>query len=340
MDSAGQDFAKKCGCKGIRTCLLCEGERTTVKASQGNAEGKVRYTYCNQCHKAWHHIKGSLYQTEEMDFPGVLVLEDFITQEEEADIVTVIEGAEWKMSQSGRKKQDFGPKVNFKKKKLKLGGFTGLPNFSASLLDRMKSHDLLKDFTPVEQCHLDYDPSRGSAIDPHFDDFWLWGERLVTVNLLADSVLTMSCEEKGKVEVTIQQTSNCEHGKKPVARTSSTLDYEVLVPSNKRSSQSTAVTVVDPQDMTGSQDMLIESNSLRYCDAEVAIPMPRRSLLVVYGDARHKWMHAIHREDITGRRIAVTLRELSSEFSADGVHSQTGKELIEVALSFGGSAIS
>ncbi|XP_066293713.1 alpha-ketoglutarate-dependent dioxygenase alkB homolog 4-like isoform X2 [Branchiostoma lanceolatum] len=296
-------------------------------------EGLMRYLYCNQCHKAWRHIEGSQCQTEEMDFPGVLVVEDFITPEEEADIVTVIEGAEWKMSQSGRKKQDFGPKVNFKKKKLKLGCFTGLPNFSASLLDRMKSHDLLKDFTPVEQCHLDYDPSRGSAIDPHFDDFWLWGERLVTVNLLADSVLTMSCEEKGKVEVTIQQTSDCDHGKKPVARTSSTLDSEILVPSNE------ALTVADSQDMTSSQDMS-ESNSLRYCDAEVAIPMPRRSLLVVYGDARHKWMHAIHREDITGRRIAVTLRELSSEFSADGVHSQTGKELIEVALSFGGSAIS
>eukprot|EP00058_Branchiostoma_floridae_P011193 XP_002596681.1 hypothetical protein BRAFLDRAFT_219277 [Branchiostoma floridae] len=303
MDGTGRDFTQICGCKGIRTCLLCEGERTTVKAPQGHA---VTYMYCNQCHKAWRHMEGSRCQTEEMDFPGVLVVEDFITPEEEADIVTVIEGTEWKVSQSGRKKQDFGPKVNFKKKKLKLGGFTGLPKFSAPLLDRMKSHDLLKDFIPVEQCHLDYDPSRGSAIDPHFDDFWLWGERLVTVNLLADSVLTMSCEEKDEVEVTIQQTSNCEHSKKPVTKTSS-LDSDILVPSD---------------------------------EDKVAIPMPRRSLLVVHGNARHKWMHAIHREDITSRRIAVTLRELSAEFGAEGVQSQAGKELIDVALSFNGSAIS
>ncbi|XP_035690677.1 alpha-ketoglutarate-dependent dioxygenase alkB homolog 4-like [Branchiostoma floridae] len=336
MDGTGRDFTQICGCKGIRTCLLCEGERTTVKAPQGHAKRLVRYMYCNQCHKAWRHMEGSRCQTEEMDFPGVLVVEDFITPEEEADIVTVIEGTEWKVSQSGRKKQDFGPKVNFKKKKLKLGGFTGLPKFSAPLLDRMKSHDLLKDFIPVEQCHLDYDPSRGSAIDPHFDDFWLWGERLVTVNLLADSVLTMSCEEKDEVEVTIQQTSNCEHSKKPVTKTSS-LDSDILVPSDEDSSQPTAV--VDLQDITSSLDVSC-SSSRRYCDVEVAIPMPRRSLLVVHGNARHKWMHAIHREDITSRRIAVTLRELSAEFGAEGVQSQAGKELIDVALSFNGSAIS
>ncbi|XP_019621387.1 PREDICTED: alpha-ketoglutarate-dependent dioxygenase alkB homolog 4-like [Branchiostoma belcheri] len=326
MESRGDDFAKKCGCKGIRTCLLCEEEKATVNGSEGNAGRLVRYMYCHQCHKAWRHTEGSLCQTEQIDFPGVLIVEDFITPEEETEIVTVIEGTEWKMSQSGRKKQDFGPKVNFKKKKLKLGGFTGLPSFSASLLARMKSHDLLKDFTPVEQCHLEYDPSRGSAIDPHFDDFWLWGERLVTVNLLADSVLTMSCEETDKIELTTQQTTHCEHGKKSV-------------PSPDCDPGSQTKAVADPQDMTRSQDKS-ESNILRYCDVEVAIPMPRRSLIVVHGDARHKWMHAIHREDITSRRIAVTLRELSSEFSAEGVLNQTGKELIDIALSFNGSAIS
>ena len=54
----------------------------------------------------------------------------------------------------------------------------------------------LSAYEPVEQCHLDYSPDRGSAIDPHRDDTWLWGEQLVTVNLLADSVLTFTLEEK------------------------------------------------------------------------------------------------------------------------------------------------
>ena len=29
-----------------------------------------------------------------------------------------------------------------------------------------------QDFEPVEQCHLDYRPDRGAAIDMHFDDSW------------------------------------------------------------------------------------------------------------------------------------------------------------------------
>lgn len=91
--------------------------------------------------------------------------------------------------------QDFGPKVNFKKHKVRLGGFCGLPPISRKLVLRMSQEPVLAGFQPVEQCNLDYHPQRGSAIDPHLDDSWLWGERLVTVNLLSDTTLTMSLEE-------------------------------------------------------------------------------------------------------------------------------------------------
>lgn len=37
-----------------------------------------------------------------------------------------------------------------------------------------------------------FSPERGSSIDPHFDDFWIWGERLVTLNLLSTTVLTLT----------------------------------------------------------------------------------------------------------------------------------------------------
>lgn len=39
----------------------------------------------------------------------------------------------------------------------------------------MGLYPILEDFRPVEQCNLDYSPERGSAIDPHLDDAWLWG---------------------------------------------------------------------------------------------------------------------------------------------------------------------
>ena len=46
--------------------------------------------------------------------------------------------------------QDYGPKVNFKKQKVKTEVFTGLPNFSKFVYDRMLSVPNLTDFQPVE----------------------------------------------------------------------------------------------------------------------------------------------------------------------------------------------
>ena len=83
--------------------------------------------------------------------------------------------------------------MNFKRQKLKLGFFNGLPSFSKPLVQRMtKGIPELADFTPVELCNLEYLPERGSSIDPHLDDSWLWGERLVTLNLLSHTFLTFS----------------------------------------------------------------------------------------------------------------------------------------------------
>ena len=135
----------------------------------------------------------------------------------------------------------------------------------------MQKIELLSDFLPVEQCHLEYSPERGSSIDPHFDDSWLWGERLVTVNLESDTVLYFICDDLPNVEV--------------------------------------------------------------------HVPMLQRSLVVVYGEARTRWKHAIHRSDIKHRRLAVTLRELSPEFSKQGEREKEGQELLDIALSFQGKAI-
>ena len=53
-------------------------------------------------------------------------------------------------------------------------------------------------FDPIELNILGYDPSEGAHIAAHFDDFWIWGERIIGVNLLSDTVMTFS---KGIVEI-------------------------------------------------------------------------------------------------------------------------------------------
>jgi alkylated DNA repair protein alkB family protein 4 len=76
-----------------------------------------------------------------------------------------------------------------------LGSFSGLPAYSKCIVHAIQQLKGLNSFVPVEQCNLEYVPERGSAIDPHIDDEWLWGERLVTLNLLSDTVLTFTNEE-------------------------------------------------------------------------------------------------------------------------------------------------
>jgi len=139
---------------------------------------------------------------------GVYVETNFISEEEENLLCQGIDQIPWVDSQSGRRKQDFGPKVNFKKKKIRIDTFQGFPAFSRFIIDRMKSVDKLADFLAVEMCNLEYVPSRGSAIDPHFDDFWLWGERLVTVNLLSHTCYTLS-QKDSNVKVLVSLPRRC-----------------------------------------------------------------------------------------------------------------------------------
>ncbi|GFR57994.1 AlkB, alkylation repair homolog 4 [Elysia marginata] len=211
-----------------------------------------------------------MYQAP-VDFSGIFVIKNFVTGEEERALCDAIYGTGFVNSQSGRRKQDYGPKVNFKRKKLKFAAFTGLPSYSQFLYERMKEQKRLADFEPVELCNLEYCSDRGAHIDPHFDDSWLWGERLITLNLLSSSTLTFTSDKHPGVEV--------------------------------------------------------------------RVPLPRRSLIVVQGAARHQWKHSISRDDITGRRMAMTFRELSNEFRLGGSRERDGEELLKLALTFQGCAV-
>nr|XP_058948191.1 alpha-ketoglutarate-dependent dioxygenase alkB homolog 4-like isoform X1 [Pocillopora verrucosa] len=271
-------MADGCGCTGIRKCLLCEeNKKSNNMFADKRSKTTEKYEFCILCGETFLVGQECLHRKDIDDvnvkLKGITVIQNFINEIEEETIVADIEKTVWKPSQSGRRKQDFGPQVNFKKRKLKLNNFTGLPQFSKVLVERMwRTVPLLSDFQPVELCNLEYTPDRGSSIDPHFDDFWVWGERLVTVNLLSDSLLTFSVSG---------DTSNI----------------------------------------------------------EVSVPMPRRSLIIVRGPARYEWKHAIKRQDILSRRIAVTLRELAQDFCEGGKSYTVGHELIKTALSFQGESV-
>lgn len=131
---------------------------------------------------------------------SLVIVPEFISADEEQSIVAEIDQTPWVESQSGRRKQDYGPKANFKKRLVDIKCFSGLPPFSEIIVQRMKhianpitgKTDLLADFEQVELCNLDYEPERGACIEFHKDDEWLWGKRLVTLNLLSDTYLSFT----------------------------------------------------------------------------------------------------------------------------------------------------
>ncbi|KAM8797411.1 alpha-ketoglutarate-dependent dioxygenase alkB homolog 4 [Eudromia elegans] len=313
MEAAAGGEGPGCGCKGIRSCLLCEGPAQAAPPPQG----EDNFTYCPATGLAVAK-EPSEFAGWAFPFPGVFLTEEFVSEDEELEIVGLMDRDAWKPSQSGRKKQDYGPKVNFKKQRLKAGSFIGLPSFSKKIVAQMKDYSVLDGFLPVEQCNLDYMPERGSAIDPHFDDWWLWGERLVSLNLLSKTVLSMSCDSEDSIQ--LYPVFSKEKGE------SSPLGCLTQTSARENSSKGRISCAPSPR--------LVPSK-----EVTVAIHLPRRSLVVLYGDARYRWKHAIYRKHIERRRVCVTFRELSAEFSAGGRHEELGKELLGIALSFQGRPV-
>lgn len=165
---------------------------------------KPVYFFCPICgDRAWRDEDHQLHYTESgvdsVNIGGVTVITDFIDEREEKLLVQLIDTHKpWTPSQEGRAKQDYGPKISFLKRKVSVGDFAGFPEFANNLFTRMQTiqDQLLDDFVPVEFCILEYTPERGSYIRPHYDDKWIWGDRLITVNLLSETILRLTREYK------------------------------------------------------------------------------------------------------------------------------------------------
>jgi alkylated DNA repair protein alkB family protein 4 len=260
-----------CACKGIRSCNLCEP--TKDQFSNGSTSNII-FIYCDSCRQA---IRMDIYEfnsqcphhneigNNEIAFSldGIYLVSDFINENEENDLLNSIDNDIWIPSQSGRLKQDFGIKINFKKQTIKTKYFTGMPMYSKKILERLQTHRLLNNFQSVELCNLDYRSQRGSHIDSHIDDIWIWGERLITINLLSNTILS-------------------------------------LIPNENTN-----------------------SNKIIY------IPLPRRWMIVLYGDARYEYKHSIQKQHIQDRRIAITFRELTGK---NEKFYEENKELYEKIL--------
>ena len=119
---------RSCGCKSFRTCLICEAEFGLKPredwGKQLKAENREFYQYSIE--------NGNCFEFDNpkktLDFPGIKIICDFVTLEEESALISGLDDLPWDSSQSGRRKQNFGPRANFKKRKAKCGPFSGFPS--------------------------------------------------------------------------------------------------------------------------------------------------------------------------------------------------------------------
>nr|CAD7600040.1 unnamed protein product [Timema genevievae] len=295
--------------------LLRPGRHGHVTKCTPSLKNNPTYVYCPLCNKAWPGWDMNDYKAHpdhvgsSIDFQGVFIQLDFLTPLEEEILMKGIDSISWDLSQSGRRKQNYGPKCNFKKKRLAPGDFKGFPEFSKFVQDKFKNVDILENYQTIEQCSLEYDPSRGASIDPHIDDCWVWGERIVTVNLLEDSVLTMTrfsgeltrynlldvstyppvLDEKGHL---IERPLSINAYETTCSKTMATTHQHCLAPYSN----------VSPNINRDFVDKFDDCSESEKADIVVRIPMPKRSLLVLYGQARYSWEHSVFREDIPSRR--------------------------------------
>lgn len=289
---------EKCCCTGLRYCKTCIGServkgiiegRVNVRTpeevifnqfTQGRTSscsflqlGPSSFSLCPDCGVIFtssHLVKmcSDHYSlpVSNMQIEGFFIERDGVTEDQER---VLLEGLDrncmWKDSQSGRRKLEYGPKKNFKKKKLKLSEDPGMPmvlEFLFDLVSKFAVEKTKRSFSIAEANILDYSEDRFSGFDPHVDDTWLWGERIIGVNLLSDVIFT-----------------------------------------------------------------LVNSEGV-----PVSAMLPRRCFFMLSGKSRYEWMHGLDPLNVKGRRVSITLRELSDEILLQD--PQTCEAILQSAKAF------
>ncbi|XP_061387654.1 alpha-ketoglutarate-dependent dioxygenase alkB homolog 4 [Musca vetustissima] len=297
---------RPCGCKGVRTCLKCEQDFGIEKPNLKDVFEKLdAWSWCIKCEKlypGWNTKDVQEQHPEHMqssglNLPGIVVQTDFISPDEGQKTMDDLDALPWCISQSGRRKQNFGPKTNFKKRKVQNGTFQGFPKVTKYIQEKLNAVPLLNDFQTIEQCSLEYDPTKGASIDPHIDDCWIWGERVVTVNCLGDSVLTLNLY-KDCLDKPLKNIPKYNLELVPI------YEHQLLEPLMDR------------------EKLKIFENKI------IRIPMPCLSLIVLYGPARYQFEHSVLREDIQERRVCLAYREFTPMYLEGGQSHDKGVEIL------------
>lgn len=292
-----------CVCKGIRTCKICETKKSeilknkhledniqVINLSEEIIQSTKHFNFENQYKE--DNIENKINQIEikeyffnqsfNLKFDGLYVISNLFTNEEIENMLSEMNKKEWVESQSGRRKQDFGVKVNYKKKKIKSDYetivFPSYKNFIEKRVENLyniSNLEVLKNYKLHEIGNLHYNEQRGSHIEAHIDDGWIWGNRILGVNLLSDTVMTFSKEvelEKNSQIIKIEK-----------------LDKELSVNT-------------------------INTNTIKsQFKIELNFSILKNQVYIFSNTSRYDWKHEVKAQNIKSERIVITCREFVPE---------------------------
>jgi alkylated DNA repair protein alkB family protein 4 len=116
-----------CGCKGVRFCAACKDSERVRKLqiapensadkfvsykcyvfSKGRAFRRPKLQYnstMEEISASYADLNDRNFEEDSFDLPGISLIEDFLSEAEEKDLICRIDNSEWLLSQSGRRKQ-------------------------------------------------------------------------------------------------------------------------------------------------------------------------------------------------------------------------------------------
>ena len=71
-----------------------------------------------------------------------------------------------------------------------------------------------------------------------------------------------------------------------------------------------------------------------FADKVIRVPMPRRSLLVMYGAPRYQFEHSVLREDVGTRRVCLAYREFTPNYLKGGSEYELSENIFNAAKNF------
>eukprot|EP00850_Spirogloea_muscicola_P015520 SM000119S25663 [mRNA] locus=s119:306434:309879:+ [translate_table: standard] len=257
---------------------------------------------------------------EEVDIPGLRLLPDFVTLQEEQELLAALDTATWH-NLAKRRVQHYGFEFRYKTRDVdKEQPLGALPSFAASLLQRIES---LPAGTLGDESSLPYDQltvneyTRGIGLAPHID----------THSAFEGAILSLSLA--GPCVMEFRQYANCKSRISFPAETCHLDSFANLSEEqihNQGSWEDVANDGALSCALSGEAEAgrrcwpadheTVEATLLEHC----ALYLPPRSLLILAGQARCAWHHYIpHRKiDIVhgnplqrgDRRVSLTFRKV------------------------------